>query len=52
MPLAGLRSQAEDPREEINAYEKRILAAARRGDLGVGRDAEFIRARASQLRDT
>jgi hypothetical protein len=50
--LAGLRSQADDLRREITEYETQILAAARRGELGEGRDAGVIRAHASRLRDS
>lgn len=50
--LAGLRSQADDLRQELTEYETQILDAARRGELGERRDAEFIRAQASRLRDS
>lgn len=49
--LPGLRRQIDDLRAEITEYEKQILAAARRGELGERRDVEFIRSHASRLRD-
>lgn len=49
--LAGMRSHADDLRQEIANYETRILANARWGEIGERRDAAFIRRHASQLRN-
>lgn len=49
--LAGLRNHADDLRREITEHETQILDAARRGELGEERDAEFIRAQAVRLRE-